>query len=49
MGVYTVVTDKAPQSPAKQYADKAYNVSTGGMDALVDLAKKEKKDVFYRL
>ena len=41
MGVYTVVTDKDPQSPAKAYADKAYNVSTGDMDALVDLAEKE--------
>ncbi len=41
MGVYTVVTDKDPQSPAKKYADKAYNISTGDMDALIDLVKKE--------
>lgn len=44
MGVYTVVTDKDPQSPAKQFADRAYNVSTGDMDALIDLVNKEKID-----
>lgn len=44
MGVYTVVTDKDPQSPAKKYADKAYNVSTDNMDALIDLVRKEKID-----
>ena len=44
MGVYTIVTDNNPSSPAKVYADKSYNVSTGDMQALVDLAKKENID-----
>lgn len=44
MGVYTIVTDKDPKSPAKEFADKAYNISTGDMDALIDLARKERID-----
>lgn len=44
LGVYTIVTDKDPLSPAKAFADKAYNVSTGDMQALIELAKKEEID-----
>lgn len=44
MGVYTIVTDKDPKSPAKAFADKAYNLSTGDMQALIELAKREKID-----
>lgn len=44
LGVYTIVTDKDPLSPAKAFADKAYNVSTGDMQALMELAKKEEID-----
>ena len=42
MGVYTIVTDRDPQSPAKRIADKAYNISTDDMNALLELAKKER-------
>ncbi len=44
LGVYTIVTDKDPLSPAKACADKAYNISTGDMQALIELAKKENID-----
>ncbi len=44
MGVYTVVTDRDPRSPAKQFADRAYDVSTGEMDALVQVAREEHID-----
>lgn len=47
MGVFTVVTDKDPKSPAKQYADKAYNISTGDMNALVELINKERIDGIF--
>ncbi len=42
MGVYTVVTDRAADSPAKKYSDKAYNISTGDIDDIIEMAKKEK-------
>ena len=42
MGVYTIVTDRDPKSPAKKFADKASNISTDNMDALLELAKKER-------
>lgn len=44
MGVYTIVTDKDPHSPAKLVADKSYNVSTGDVDALIDLVIQETID-----
>lgn len=47
LGVYTIVTDMDPNSPAKKYADKAYNVSTGDMDAMIALAKKERIDGIF--
>ncbi|MBR3960010.1 MAG: hypothetical protein IKJ81_08205 [Bacteroidales bacterium] len=42
MGVYTIVTDNNPSAPAKKYSDKAYNISTGDIDGLIELAKAEK-------
>lgn len=44
MGVYTIVTDMDPHSPAKRYADKAYDISTGEIDAVVRMAKAERVD-----
>lgn len=44
MGMYTIVTDYLPNSPAKKYADKACMVSTTDVDAVVELCKKEKVD-----
>lgn len=44
MGVYTIVTDKDPKSPAKFIADMSYDISTNDIDALVNLATKEKTD-----
>lgn len=44
MGIYTVVTDYFPDSPAKKHADKACMVSTTDVDALVELCKQEKID-----
>lgn len=44
MGVYTIVTDYVKNAPAKKYADKAYDVSTLDVEALIQLAKKENVD-----
>ncbi|MGK7376873.1 hypothetical protein ACSFXN_03455 [Planococcus sp. 1R117A] len=44
MGFYTIVTDKAPGSPAKAYADKSYDVSTADMDRLAEIAQEEQID-----
>lgn len=44
MGIYTIVTDYLPDSPAKKIADKAYMVSTTDIDAMVQLCKDEKVD-----
>ena len=44
MGVYAVVTDYVKDNPAKKYADKAYDVSTLDVEALVDLCQKEQID-----
>lgn len=44
MGIYTVVTDYYPDSPAKKFADKVYDVSTTDIDALVKIAKDENID-----
>lgn len=42
-GIYTIVTDwyDMESSPAKEIADKAYQVSTTDMDGLLDLIKRE--------
>ncbi len=47
MGIYTVVTDYLPNSPAKKYADKACMVSTVDIDAIVQLCKDEKIDGLF--
>lgn len=41
MGLYTIVTDKAPGSPAKAYADRSYDVSTSDIDQLEEIARAE--------
>ena len=43
-GIYTIVTDYVKNSPAKAYADKAYDVSTLDVDALISLCREEKID-----
>ena len=44
MGIYTIVTDYLPDSYAKKYADKAYNIDGLDVDGLVNLVKEEKID-----
>ena len=44
LGIYTIVTDYVKNSPAKAYADKAYDVSTLDVDALIELCKNEQVD-----
>lgn len=41
MGFYTIVTDKAPGSPAKAFADKYYDVSTSDIEVLAEIAEAE--------
>lgn len=44
MGIYTIVTDYLPNSPAKKFADKACMVSTTDIEAIVQLCKDEAVD-----
>lgn len=44
MGLYTIVTDHAPGSPAKAYADKSYDVSTADIGKLAAIAREEGVD-----
>lgn len=44
LGIYTIVTDYVPNAPAKKLADKSYDISTLDVEALVELAQKEKVD-----
>ncbi len=44
MGVYTMVTDYLPDSPAKKIADESFEVSTTDIDAMVSLCKEKKAD-----
>lgn len=41
MGLYTIVSDWEPGSPAKMYADKSFNISTDDTGRLVQMAKEE--------
>lgn len=41
MGLYTIVTDRDPGSPAKKYADKYYDISTSDTEKLAEIAKAE--------
>lgn len=47
MGIYTIVTDYIPDSPAKKYADESYDISTTDVDAIVELVKKTKADGIF--
>ena len=47
LGIYTIVTDFFPNSPAKAIADKAYDISTVEIDQLEELARKEKVDGIF--
>lgn len=44
LGIYTVVTDWYEDSPAKKIADKAYDVSTSDVDAVLKLMREERID-----
>lgn len=44
MGIYTIVCDYSVDSPAKQIADSAYDVSTTDIDALYQIAITERVD-----
>lgn len=44
MGVYTLVTDYLPDSPAKKLADEALMLSTVDVDTIVDFCKENKID-----
>ena len=44
MGVFTIVTDVDPNSPAKLYSDLAFNISTGNIDELYNLCINERVD-----
>jgi len=43
-GVYTIVADWHETSPAKEAADKKFQISTADIEALVNLVKEEKID-----
>ena len=47
MGVFTIVTDLDPKSPAKQYSDLAFNVSTGNINDLYNLCIEENVDGIF--
>ncbi|MDN7246913.1 ATP-binding protein [Planococcus shenhongbingii] len=44
MGLFTIVVDREPASPAKVFADKSYDFSTDEIDRLVEIAKMEEID-----
>lgn len=44
MGFYTIIADREPSAPAKAFADKAYDISTGDLDRLAKMATEEKID-----
>ena len=44
MGIYTIVTDWYENSPAKSIADKAYNISTSDVNAILQLIRDEQID-----
>lgn len=41
MGLYTIVTDRDPGSPAKKHADKSYDISTSDTETLAQMARAE--------
>lgn len=44
MGMYAIVTDNNVGSPAKEFADKAYDISTSDTDKLAKIANEEEID-----
>ncbi len=44
MGLYTIVVDMDPNSPAKKLSDKSYDVSTNEIERLVEICKINKID-----
>lgn len=44
MGLYTIVIDNVPDSPAKKIADKSYDINVSDVDAVVEMCKKEGVD-----
>lgn len=44
MGIYTIVTDNIPNSPAKLIADKSYDINLSDVDGIVAMCKREKVD-----
>ena len=44
MGMYTIVVDMDPNSPAKKISDKSYNISTNEIERLVEICNINKVD-----
>lgn len=44
MGVFTIVTDLDPNSPAKQHSDLSFDISTGDINELYKLCIRERVD-----
>ena len=44
MGIYTIVTDNVPNSPAKKIADKAYDINVSDVDGIVEMCRRENVD-----
>ncbi len=44
MGIYTLLADRDPASPAKRFVDRAYDVSTDDLDALTAICTDEQVD-----
>lgn len=44
MGLYTIVTDYLPDSPAKKIADKSYLLNITDIDGIVEMCREEKVD-----
>ncbi len=42
LGVYTIVTDHIPNSPAKKLADKSYDINVSDVDAVVAMCREER-------
>ncbi len=44
MGIYTLLADRDPASPAKRFVDKAFDVSTDNLGALAAICEEERVD-----
>lgn len=47
MGIFVIVVDRDPCSPAKKFADLAVDISTDNIDGLEELCKKENVDGIF--